>query len=76
MAVKRYSDLHEYLFLNRREVNKTELARSLGVWPSKLTTLLNPERYRVAIDEDLAQRIAALLNQTPEYVRRLYNEAA
>ena len=69
-------DLNEFLFANRKTVNKTELARQLNVWPSKLTTLLNPDSYRVAIDDDLAARIAKVLNQTTDYVRKFYAKAA
>jgi plasmid maintenance system antidote protein VapI len=74
--VKRYRDLNEYLFVNRKTVNKTDLARRLEVWPSKLTTLLNPESYRVALDEPLIQRIAEVLGQNADYVRKFYEKAA
>lgn len=73
---ERFTDLNEYLFVHRGQVKKTQLARDLGVWPSKLTALLNPDTYRVSLDDDLVTRIAALLNQSPEYVRRLYDRAA
>ena len=74
--MKRYRDLNEYAFANRKTINKTALAKSLDVWPSKLTTLLNPDSYRVALDDQLVERIAELLNQTPDYVRKLYRVAA
>jgi hypothetical protein len=74
--MKRYRDLNEYLFVNRKSVNKTDLAKRLEIWPSKLTTLLNPESYRVALDEPLIQRIADVLGQDANYVRKFYEEAA
>lgn len=73
---KRYRDLNEFLFVNRETVNKTQLAKRLNVWPSKLTALLNPHSYRVNLDEVLEARIASVLNQSVEYVRKLYAEAA
>ena len=73
---KRYRDLNEYLYENRDEINKTELSKRLNVWPSKLTTLLKPDSYRVALDEALIERIAKVLNQDVAYVRRLYKVAA
>ena len=75
MTRKTYRDLNHFLFENRR-VTKTSLAKLLQIWPSKLTTLLNPDSYRVSIDDLLTDRIAAVLNQPPDYVRRLYERAA
>lgn len=63
-------------------MTKTELARELSklsgqkVWPSKLTTLLNPGTYRVSLSEPLVKAIAELLNQTTDYVQRHYARAA
>jgi plasmid maintenance system antidote protein VapI len=71
-----YNDLNDYLFANRKEVSKKDLANRLRVWPSKLTGLLNPDSYRVAVDDELAARIAKLLNQPIEHVRNLYKRAA
>lgn len=72
----RYRDLNEYLFENRKAVSKTELAKHLEVWPSKLTALLNPDEYRVSLDDELIARIANVLNQDEAFVRRLYKVAA
>ena len=75
-----FRDLNELLYERQREgnpISKTELASSLGVWPSKLTTLLNPRSYRVSsLSDDLVSKIAKVLNQPPTYVRKLYAEAA
>jgi plasmid maintenance system antidote protein VapI len=74
--VKRYQDLNEYLFANRKTVSKTDLANRLKIWPSKLTTLLNPESYRVALSEELIERVAEVLGQSVDYVRKFYKKAA
>ena len=76
---KRYSDLAHYLYERQRAgrpLRKVDLARELGVCPSKLTALLSPADYRPAVDDTLAARIAGVLNQPCGYVRNLYRRAA
>ncbi len=76
---KRVRDLNELLFELRRAkapMTKTRLAQLLGVWPSKLTTLLDPESYRAVVNEELAERIAILLNYSASYVVKFYSRSA
>src|SRR5437867_3868279 len=80
-----YRDLNELLYERQRNgspLTKTELARELSrlsgmkIWPSKLTTLLNPGTYRVSLSDSLAKAIAEVLNQSTDYVQRYYERAA
>ncbi|HXG58139.1 MAG TPA: hypothetical protein VNL91_03880 [Thermoanaerobaculia bacterium] len=73
----RYGDLREYLYRNPH-VKQFELAASLGISPPQLTRLLYPKKYHppVADNAALVARLAELLNQSPAYVRKLYNRAA
>lgn len=70
----RYQSLREYFYLNPK-VRKGDVALMLGVWPSRLTTLQDPERPQ-RLDDDLVQKLADLLNQPPDYIRQLYGKAA
>ena len=72
---KRLADLNELLYELKKAkapITKTKLARVLDILPSKLTTLLSPESYRVALTDDLAQRISLLLNRSASYVSDFY----
>jgi len=70
----KFTDLHIYRAAHR--MKNFELANELGVSAFRLAGLLYPERYSVRLDDGLVSRIAKLLNQTPEYVRRQYQRAA
>jgi len=72
--MSKYPDLHVYA--SKKKLPKWEIAKALGVSRFRLSGLLYPDRYPVKLDDDLVTRIAALLNQTPEYVRRQYQRAA
>jgi len=72
--MKTYPDLHVYMAVKR--LKRYEVAKLLGVSGFRMSALLYPDRYPVRVDDDLVSRIAALLNQTPEYVRRQYQRAA
>lgn len=70
---KRFRDLHEYI--SSEGIKKYAVADRLGVSRYQMSALLYPQRYSPAISEELAVLIAALLNQTPSYVRTLYAKA-
>ena len=74
MSNARYANLREYVEATGRK--KNHIAAQLGVRPQIFSYLLRPEIYRPRVDEDLARAIAALLNQSESYVRRLYARAA
>lgn len=69
-TVTRYRDLAEYVEASGRK--KFAIAADLGISRYQMTALLHPTRYGVTVDDDLAFRIAALLNQPIGYVRRMF----
>jgi plasmid maintenance system antidote protein VapI len=71
---QRFADLAEYI--ETHGLKKYAVANVLGVSRYQMSALLYPGRYAVSIDEDLIDRIAQLLNQKPDYVRKLYPKAA
>lgn len=71
----RYADLSEYV--RKTGKRKQFVARvELDIDPPRFTELLNPDMYRPRVDEVLAKRIAALLNQPVSHVRKIYRVAA
>lgn len=71
----RYRDLHDYLAQSGKR--KQFVARQeLDIHPPRLSELLNPDVYCPRVDDELLKRIAELLNQPPEYVRKIYPKAA
>lgn len=77
--VKQLSSLSD--FLAEYGSTKTFLAEKLGISKFQLNGLLLEEGFQppVAIfdiREDLADRVAALLGQTADYVRDFYRKAA
>lgn len=71
---ERFRSLQQYV--DAIGVRKWWLAKQIGVSRFQMTALLHPGRYAVAISDDTIERIAALLNQSTEYVKRLYSKAA
>lgn len=55
---------------------KVWLATNLGVSRFQMAGLLYPDRYPVVLHDQLVRRLAVLLNQPSEYVRKLYARAA
>ena len=51
---------------------KSAVAEDLGVDPAFFSKLLAPQRYRPRVDSALCDRIAAMWNQSPDYVRSIY----
>jgi hypothetical protein len=69
-----YPTLGDYVAA--KGMKKNRVAAQLGVRPQVFSCLLNPEIYQPKVDDDLAKRIAELLNQPVEHVRQLYPKAA
>lgn len=70
----RYADLSEYIKASGKR--KQFVAKiELEIDPPRLSELLNPEMYEPRVDDSLVERIAKLLNQSPNYVRKLYRAA-
>jgi plasmid maintenance system antidote protein VapI len=67
---QRYESLLAYL--DDTGVKKNRLALRLGIDPRRLTELLNPEVYRPKVSDDVAERVADVLNQPVSYVRKFY----
>lgn len=57
-------------------LKKNRVAASLGIHPRTFSELLNPDVYQPTVDDELARKIAELLNQPVSYVRRMYPRAA
>jgi hypothetical protein len=74
MGQERFTSLAEYV--EAKGLKKNRVAVELGVPPQRFSALLNPVVYRPRVDDDLARRIARLLNQPFSYVREIYQEAA
>jgi plasmid maintenance system antidote protein VapI len=70
----RYKDLHEYF--RETGTKKTFIAQKLGISRFQMSALLYPDRYPIDITPDLERRIATLLGQPVEYVRKFYERAA
>lgn len=71
----RFESLAEYIRLTGKRKNFVATVE-LQIDPPRLSELLTPEVYRPRVDDDLADRIAQLLNQKPDYVRKIYPKAA
>lgn len=69
-----YASLAEYI--ERKRAKKYAVADDLGVSRYQMSALLYPGRYSVRVDDDLAARIARLLNKPVSHVRKLYSRAA
>lgn len=63
-------------YVEAKGLKKNRVGIELGVSPQLFSALLNPRVYRPKVDDELAEKIAALLNQTPDYVRDFYRKAA
>jgi hypothetical protein len=74
MRAKRYSDLQGYC--DATGIKKGFVAKQLGISRFQLSGLLYPDRYPVVLTDDLVERLAELLNQRTDYVRKLYPRAA
>lgn len=70
-----YRDLNEYV--EKSGKRKGFVARfELGVTPAFFSELLRPDFYEPVVANDLAERIAALLNKPVSHVRKLYPKEA
>ena len=70
----RYASVADYC--RRTGARKINLGLSLGFSRFRFYGVLFPDRYPVALTDDEIGRIAALLNQRPEYVRKMYARRA
>jgi hypothetical protein len=71
----RHRDLHAYF--EATGTKKTFVTKQLGISRFQMAGLLYPDRYPVPeMTPDLAARLSKLLNQSTDYVRRLYLKAA
>lgn len=70
----RYTNLHTYCA--ETGTKKVFIANRLGVSRFQLAGLLYPERYSVLLTDTLVTRLAELLNQPTQHVRKLYERAA
>lgn len=71
---QKFSSLAEYI--DSRRAKKYAVAEELGISRYQMSALLYPGRYSVKVDDELAARIAQLLNQPISHVRRIYTRAA
>lgn len=63
-------------YIEKTGTRKWFIAKQLGISRFQMTALVHPGRYPVSIDDDLARRIADLLNQPVSYVEKLYGKVA
>jgi len=70
----KYASLLDYCLETR--TRKVMLAAELGFSRFRFTALLYPHLYPVALTGGEIDRLAELLNQTSDYVRKLYQRAA
>jgi hypothetical protein len=70
----RYATLADYIKAKRQK--KILVAAELEIRPQVLSALLQPHLYRPHVSDELAERIASLLNQPVTYIRQLYPTAA
>lgn len=70
----RYASVADYC--QRTGARKLRLAKELGFSRFRFYGLLSPDLYPVALTEEEIGRVAALLNQSEAYVRRLYRRVA
>lgn len=71
---QKFASLAEYI--DARRAKKYAVAEELGVSRYQMAGLLYPGRYSVRVNDELAARIARLLNQPVSHVRRIYARAA
>jgi hypothetical protein len=71
---ERFASLAEYI--ERKRAKKYAVAEDLGISRYQMSALLYPGRYSVRVDDNLAVRIARLLNQPVSHVKKLYDRAA
>lgn len=72
---ERFTSLADYIA--RSGKRKGFVARvELDVEPYRFTALLNPDTYQPRVDDELVARIAKLLNQPFNYVRKQFPKVA
>lgn len=69
-----YTDLVDYAAATG--LKKLRIAAALGVRPARLSALLDPQTYKPVVDDELARKIADILNQPVSHVKRIYARAA
>ena len=74
-GTKRYETLPEYV--EKSGKRKGFVAQfELNITPAFFSELLRPDFYQPVVSNELAERIAAVLNQPVSYVRKLYPKEA
>jgi hypothetical protein len=73
MKAKSYDNVLDYC--QRTGIRKVALAARLGISRFKLAGLLYPERYPVALTDDIVAALADLLNRPASYVRSFYRSS-